>query len=86
MLETFAQLRQESVTALVDLNLTAADMSRTGQHPELGEVTLGQLLTTWVVHDMDHLGQIARTMSKVYTDKVGPWEAYLSILHDRKKP
>jgi hypothetical protein len=65
-------------------NLTPADLSRIGIHPALGEVTLAQLLATWVVHDLDHVTQIARTMAKAYTDEVGPWSAYLSILRDRK--
>lgn len=84
LLATFAELRRENVAALVSMNLTAGDLSRTGQHPELGEVRLGQLLATWVVHDLDHVGQIARTMAKVYADAVGPWSAYLSILQDRE--
>lgn len=66
------------------LNLTRADLDRTGLHPALGEVRLGQLLATWVVHDLDHVGQVARTMAKVYTQAVGPWSAYLSILRDRE--
>ena len=65
------------------MNLSEEDLERRGLHPELGEVTLRQLLATWVVHDLDHIGQIARTMAKVYTNAVGPWTAYLSILHDR---
>lgn len=85
LLATFAGLRRDNVAALVGMNLTSADLSRTGQHPELGEVTLGQLLATWVVHDLDHVGQIARTMAKVYLDAVGPWSAYLSILQDRQQ-
>ena len=84
LLETFSSLRRENVATLLDMKLTAADLSRRGLHPELGEVTLGQLLATWVVHDLDHVGQIARTMAKAYDDAVGPWTAYLSILHDRK--
>ena len=84
LLATFAGLRRDNVAILAAMNLTSADLNRTGQHPELGEVTLGQLLATWVVHDLDHLGQIARTMAKVYADAVGPWSAYLSILHDRQ--
>lgn len=83
LLATFAELRRENVAALVAMNLTSADLSRTGQHPEFGEVTLGQLLATWVVHDLTHVGQIVRTMAKVYTEAVGPWSAYLSILKDR---
>jgi hypothetical protein len=84
LLATFSELRRENVAALVALNLTDADMSKRGQHPELGEVTLGQLLATWVVHDLDHVGQIARTMAKVYGPAVGPWREYLSILQDRE--
>jgi hypothetical protein len=84
LLATFAELRRESLAALSGMNLTSADLGRTGQHPELGEVTLGQLLATWVVHDLDHVAQIARTMAKVYAGAVGPWSAYLSILQDRE--
>ena len=83
LLATFAELRRENVAALVGMNLTVAEMDRTGQHPEFGEVTLGQLLATWVVHDLDQVGQIARTMAKTYAGSVGPWSAYLSILRDR---
>jgi len=56
LLATFAQLRQENVAALVGMNLTSPDMSRTGQHPELNKVTLRQLLATWVVHDPGSCG------------------------------
>jgi hypothetical protein len=83
LLATFADLRRENVAALVEMNLTDADLERKGLHPELGDVTLGQLLATWVVHDLDHVAQIARTMAKVYGEATGPWTAYLSILRDR---
>lgn len=85
LLARFAGLRRDNVAALVGMNLTGKDLSRTGLHPELGEVTLEQLLATWVVHDLDHVGQIARTMAKLYEDAVGPWSAYLSILQDRQR-
>jgi len=84
LLETFAELRRGSLAALSDMNLSDEDLGRKGLHPELGEVTLGQLLATWVVHDLDHVGQIARTMAKAYAGAVGPWSAYLSILRDRE--
>lgn len=84
LLATFTELRRENVASLVGMNLTGADLNRTGQHPELGEVTLAQLLATWVVHDLDHIGQIARVMAKAYAGAVGPWSAYLSILRDRE--
>ena len=84
LLATFAELRRENVAALLGMNLTSADLSRTGQHPEFGEVRLAQLLATWVVHDLNHFGQIVQTMAKVYTDAVGPWSVYLAILQDRE--
>lgn len=84
LLATFTDLRGRNVAELLAMNLDESDLERTGQHPDLGEVTLGQLLATWVVHDLDHVGQIARTMAKAYTDAVGPWQAYLSILRDRE--
>jgi hypothetical protein len=85
LLATFADLRRENVAALVRMNLTEGDLDRAGLHPELGEVTLGQLLATWVVHDLDHVAQIARTMAKVYAEATGPWSRYLSILRDRQR-
>jgi uncharacterized damage-inducible protein DinB len=84
LLATFTELRARNVAGLNEMNLVESDLERTGQHPDFGEVTLSQLLATWVVHDLDHVAQIARTMAKVYTDTVGPWQAYLSILRDRQ--
>jgi hypothetical protein len=84
LLEEFASLRRENLATLAGLRLSEADFARTGMHPELGVVTLGQLLATWVVHDLDHIGQVARTLAKRHTTNVGPWTAYLSILSDRR--
>lgn len=83
LLAIFAELRSENIAALRGMDLTSEDLSRTGLHPELGEVRLGQLLATWVVHDLNHMGQIVKTMAKVYADAVGPWSVYLAILHDQ---
>ncbi len=83
LLETFSALRRESLSAVGAMGLTDEDLGRRGLHPELGEVTLGQLLATWVVHDLDHVAQVARVMAKAYAGAVGPWGAYLSVLRDR---
>ena len=80
LLDTFGELRSESLSRLAALGLTEADLARRGRHPELGAVTLGQHLTTWVTHDLNHLGQTVRVMARQYTEAVGPWRAYLSIL------
>ncbi len=84
LLEEFAKLRQQNVAALIGFNLTDDDLALPGVHPQLGNVTLGQLVATWVVHDLDHIAQISRTMAKVYTDATGPWRTYLSVLEDRR--
>ena len=84
LLATFKELRARNVSELRGMDLSAADLARTGRHPDFGEVTLGQLLAAWVVHDLDHLAQLARTTAKVYTEAVGPWAAYLSILRERR--
>ena len=83
LLETFAVLRAGSLARLASFGLTSADLKRRGRHPELGPVTVEQLLATWVAHDLSHLGQIARVMGKAYTDAVGPWAAYLPMLGAR---
>ncbi|HMV47290.1 MAG TPA: DinB family protein [Blastocatellia bacterium] len=82
MLDEFARLRAESLATLAGWQLTADDMLKTGRHPEFGAVTLGQLLATWTVHDFNHLAQISRVMGRQYTQAVGPWRAYLSLLRD----
>jgi hypothetical protein len=80
LLRRFAVLRAGSLGVLRGWNLGPADLARRGRHPELGSVTLGQLLATWVAHDLDHLAQISRTMAKQYSAAVGPWKEFLSIL------
>lgn len=81
LLDTFARRRAENLDVLRLWELTEADMAKRGRHPELGTVTLGQLLATWTAHDLSHVAQISRVMCRQYTSAVGPWRAYLPILH-----
>jgi hypothetical protein len=81
LLDQFAFLRAENVAILESLNLSGEDFARRGMHPELGPVTLGQLLSTWLVHDQGHISQIARVTARQYSHEVGPWTKYLSILN-----
>lgn len=83
LLNTFESLRRENLVILQQLHLTTEHLKRKGIHPDFGPVTLEQLLATWVVHDLDHLGQITRVMAKQYQSEVGPWIKYLSILTSR---
>ncbi|MDQ6688922.1 MAG: DinB family protein [Gemmatimonadota bacterium] len=79
-LEEFERLRAESVATLRGWNLKDKDLELTAEHPELGTVTMRQLLATWVVHDVSHIAQITRTMAREYTEAVGPWTAYFRVL------
>jgi hypothetical protein len=81
LLDDFTALRAQNVATLAGWNVSDAQLALTGEHPEFGTVTLRQLLATWTVHDLTHLAQIARVMAKQYAGEVGPWQAYLSILH-----
>jgi hypothetical protein len=81
LLDEFARLRQENLAALRSLNLQPEDLARRGRHPALGVVTLSQLLATWATHDLTHLHQLSRVMAYQYRDAVGPWSAYLGVLH-----
>jgi hypothetical protein len=80
LLDEFATLRRDNLLELESMGLTDADLDRSGRHPELGIVTLRQLLATWVAHDLDHVVQVARVLARQYSDEVGPWRAYLRII------
>ena len=80
LLDEFATRRAESLATLTAMQLTDADLARRGRHPALGAVTLGQLLSTWVAHDLDHVVQIARVLAYQYRDEVGPWRNYLRVI------
>jgi uncharacterized damage-inducible protein DinB len=85
LLDTFAELRAANLARLESLELSPEDFPRRGRHPELGQVTLSQLLATWVAHDLNHLGQIARVMGRQYTEAVGPWVEYLPMLGSTRR-
>jgi hypothetical protein len=80
LLDEFARLRAESLATLDGWRLTDAQLVLEGEHPAFGPVTLRQLLSTWVAHDLGHVAQTARVMAKQYRDAVGPWRAYLPVL------
>lgn len=80
LLDEFKNLRQKNMEHVRSKKLTAKDLEATGIHPAFGAVTLSQLLSTWTVHDLNHIAQISRVMAKQYKAEVGPWVEYLRIL------
>ena len=80
LLDEFSDLRAANLEKVRSWSLTDAQLSLEGEHPEFGLVTLRQLLSTWVAHDLGHIAQTARVMAKQYRDAVGPWRAYLPVM------
>ncbi|HTF03485.1 MAG TPA: DinB family protein [Bacteroidia bacterium] len=80
LVDEFAAVRKKNIEILLAKNLTETQLDLKGIHPKFGEVTLRQLLSTWVAHDMGHLAQMARVIAKQYKEEVGPWVEYLRIL------
>ena len=80
LLQSFAAERQKGLETVRGWRLTPELLARRGRHPDLGSVTLAQLLATWVVHDLGHIAQMTRVMAKQYGDATGPWKAYLPVL------
>ena len=80
LIDRFATLRSEGIARLRVLVTDDTDLDRRGRHPELGKVTLRELIATWAVHDLDHVAQIYSSLAASYDAEVGPWKAYLGIL------
>lgn len=81
LLDAFDALRRENLATLHGWRLTERELALTGEHPAFGSVTLAQLLSTWVAHDLSHLAQTARVLAKQYREAVGPWREYLPIMN-----
>lgn len=80
LLDEFERLRHANLRELQAMNLSPADLERTGSHPAFGRVTAAQLLAAWCVHDLHHMRQISLAMAWQYRDAVGPWREYLNTL------
>ena len=81
LLDEFERVRKVNMHWFKSLDLTESDLNKKGMHPKLGEVTLRNLLSTWVVHDLTHIAQVTRVMAKQYKDEMGPWPEFFRILN-----
>ena len=84
LLDELESLRTDNLKALAELPLD--DLYVRGRHPELGEVTLGQLLAAWAVHDLSHVAQAAEAMARRWREEIGPWRAYLPVVDREPLP
>jgi hypothetical protein len=81
LLKEFEQLRNQNMEQLFSLQLSDSDFTKQAIHPKLGKVTLGNLLSTWVAHDLAHIAQITRVMAKQYINDVGPFIEFMPRLN-----
>lgn len=80
LLAEFTSLRKSNLQVLDSMDINEDNLKKTGIHPEFGAITLKQLLSCWVAHDLGHIVQISRVMAKQYKEEVGPWTKYLKVL------
>jgi hypothetical protein len=85
LVDQFSALRADNLKRLAAL-VADGDLDRRGRHPALGEVTLRELLSTWAVHDLDHVSQIFAAMAGSRDADVGGFKTYLGILLRRDDP
>jgi hypothetical protein len=83
LLGEFERARTSSLLTLEEWHLDEAKLARVGIHPALGEVTIQQLIATWVIHDLHHVSQLCKCAARQWTGECGPFCDYLGIL---KKP
>jgi hypothetical protein len=62
--------RRTSGVTLVEA-LTAADLDRGGDHPEVGFLTVNDLLHEWIHHDANHLRQMLANMQSYTWPSMG---------------
>lgn len=85
LLDEFCWLRDANLETVRSWRLSPGQLALTGEHPELGTVTLRQLMATWAVHDLGHIAQVARALASRWAADVGPWRAYLPVLGDDRR-
>lgn len=79
LIKEFATLRAGNLEMLSEIELTDAELGKQGIHPKFGLVTLDQLISTWVAHDLYHLGQVFKSFSVPFLPYIGPWQEFLNL-------
>jgi hypothetical protein len=60
----FARLRAANLELIADIQ--PEDLGRVARHPDLGPVTLGEVLHTWAAHDLNHTMQAERALMQPF--------------------
>ena len=77
LLAEFGTLRAASVDLVAGLR--ESDLKRGGQHPQIGYVTVAELLHEWVHHDCNHLKQMLTTVQEYAWAHMGATQRFLEM-------
>jgi len=69
LMDEFAKVRAVGVSAIRELS--PEDLRRAGVHPDVGALTIANLLTEWVAHDRAHLAQIGQLTRAAMLEGMG---------------
>ena len=74
----FEEQRETNIEALRDLPPGAGD--RRAVHPEVGPITLAQMLNEWALHDLGHVRQLAELVrARKYLAGAGPLGSFYQL-------
>lgn len=83
LLDEFEDRRATSIAQLRALDLSPMQLQLRGAHPQLGPVTIGNILAAWAVHDQHHIAQVCKSIARQSTEDTGAFREYLGILNDQ---
>ncbi|MDE3196801.1 MAG: DinB family protein [Acidobacteriota bacterium] len=74
----FEEQREGNVQFLRDLEIN--DLPRSGRHPGVGKVTIGDYLNEWALHDLGHIRQIAELIrAQLYFPGLGGYQSHYTV-------
>jgi hypothetical protein len=76
-LEHFTRQRRANVKWL--RTLRPADLRRPGLHPAAGEITAGEIIHAWALHDLGHLRQILEIERSALWPRIGNLKALYKL-------
>ncbi|MGD1053842.1 MAG: DinB family protein [Candidatus Dormibacteria bacterium] len=74
LLHEFAAGRRTGLPLLT--RLTVADLPRSGRHPKVGDLSVGDVVSEWVHHDRNHLKQILANVQAYVWPQMGAAQGF----------
>jgi hypothetical protein len=69
LLEEFSDKRAASVALVTSLQ--PHDLARGGEHPQVGHLTIGEIVSEWVHHDRNHFKQVLTNVQSYAWPQMG---------------